>query len=87
MATATDSDIGLAKAGTNINVDNAGTFSVNTASSVQSGVVQVGSNISVNDGVISLSGGNVTSALGYTPLDSADISAVTTAEIEALFSS
>lgn len=86
VATATDSDIGLAKAGTNINVDNAGTFSVNTASSIQSGVVQVGSNISVNDGVISLSGGNVTSALGYTPLDSADISAVTTAEIEALFS-
>lgn len=85
VATATDSDIGLAKAGTNINVDNAGTFSVNTASSLQSGVVQIGSNISVNDGVISLSGGNVTSALGYTPLDSAEISAIPTADIEALF--
>ena len=75
----------MAKAGNNINVDNVGTFSVNTASSVQSGVVQVGSNISVNDGVISLSSGNVTSALGYTPLDAASISAVPTAEIEALF--
>ena len=75
----------MAKAGTNINVDAAGTFSVNTASSSQSGVVQVGSNISVNDGTISLSGGNVTSALGYTPLDATDISAVTTAEIEGLF--
>ncbi len=85
VATATSSEIGLAKAGSNINVDNAGTFSVNTASSVQSGVVQVGSNISVNDGVISLSSGNVTSALGYTPLDAASISAVPTAEIEALF--
>ena len=85
VATATDSDIGLAKAGTNINVDNAGTFSVNTASSLQSGVVQIGSNISVNDGVISLSGGNVTNALGYTPLDSAEISAIPTADIEALF--
>lgn len=85
VATATNSDIGLAKAGTNINVDNSGTFSVNTASSVQSGVVQIGSNISVNDGVISLSGGNVTNALGYTPLDSAEISAIPTADIEALF--
>ena len=85
VATATSSEIGLAKAGTNINVDAAGTFSVNTATNSQSGVVQVGSNISVNDGTISLSGGNVTSALGYTPLDAADISAVTTAEIEGLF--
>ena len=75
----------MAKAGTNINVDNIGTFSVNTVSSVQSGVVQIGSNISVNDGVISLSSGNVTSALGYTPLDVASISAVSTAEIETLF--
>ncbi|MBQ7630206.1 MAG: hypothetical protein IJS81_08360 [Selenomonadaceae bacterium] len=83
--TATASGIGLAKAGTNINVDNAGTFSVNTASTSESGVVQIGSNISVANGVISLSSGNVTSALGYTPLDAASISAVTTAEIEGLF--
>ena len=83
--TATASEIGLAKAGTNINVDNAGTFSVNTASTSESGVVQIGSNISVANGVISLSSGNVTSALGYTPLDAASISAVTTAEIEGLF--
>ena len=85
VATATASEIGLAKAGTNINVDNAGTFSVNTASTSESGVVQIGSNISVANGVISLSSGNVTSALGYTPLDAASISAVTTAEIEGLF--
>ena len=85
VATASDSEIGLAKAGTNINVDNAGTFSVNTASTTQSGVVQVGSNISISDDTISLSGANVTSALGYTPLDAAEISAVPTAEIEALF--
>ena len=75
----------MAKAGSNINVDSAGTFSVNTASAVQSGVVQVGSNISVNDGTISLSSANVTAALGYTPLDAASISAVPVAEIEALF--
>ena len=87
VATATDSDIGLAKAGTNINVDSAGTFSVNTASTSQSGVVKIGSNLSITDGTVSLSGGNVISALGYTPLDTANISAVTTAEIEGLFTS
>ena len=75
----------MAKAGSNINVDSAGTFSVNTESTVQSGVVQVGSNISVNDGTISLSSANVTAALGYTPLDASSISAVPVAEIEALF--
>ena len=85
VATASDSVIGLAKAGGNINVDAAGTFSVNTANTTQSGVVQVGSNISVDNGVISITNGNVTSALGYTPLDAASLTAVTTAEIEGLF--
>ena len=85
VATASDSVIGLAKAGGNINVDAAGTFSVNTATSAQSGVVQIGSNISVDDGTISITGSNVTDALGYTPVNSAELSAVSTADIEALF--
>lgn len=41
--------------------------SIPTASTSQSGAVKIGSNISVSSGVISLSSGNVTSALGYTP--------------------
>lgn len=85
VATATDSVIGLAKAGTNLNVDDNGTFSVNTATNAQSGVVKIGSNISVDDGTISLSSSNVTNALGYTPVNSAELSAVPTADIEALF--
>ena len=85
VATASDSVIGLAKAGTNLNVDANGTFSVNTATAAQSGVVQIGSNITVDDGTISLTNGNITDALGYTPLDSASISAVSTADIEGLF--
>ena len=85
VATASDSVIGLAKAGTNLNVDANGTFSVNTATTSQSGVVQIGSNITVDDGTISISSSNVTDALGYTPLDSASISAVSTADIEGLF--
>ena len=87
VATASNSEIGLAKAGTNIDVDATGTFSVKTATNAQSGVVQVGANISIADGTISLSSANVTGALGYTPLNAAEISAVPTAEIEALFAS
>lgn len=85
VATATDSVIGLAKAGANVNVDENGTFSVNTANTAQSGVVKVGSNISVDDGTISINSTNVTDALGFTPVDSAEIGAVPTADIEALF--
>ena len=80
-ATASDSVIGLAKAGTNVNVDANGTFSVNTATAAQSGVVQIGNNITIDDGTISLSSSNVTSALDYTPLDAASLSAVPTADI------
>lgn len=39
------------------------------ATSAQLGLVQIGSNISNADGVISVTGSNVTSALGYTPLE------------------
>lgn len=85
VATATDSVIGLAKAGANVNVDENGTFSVNTANTAQSGVVKVGSNISVDDGTISINSSNVTDALGFTPVDSAELGAVPTADIEALF--
>lgn len=85
VATASDANIGLAQAGTNINVDSGGVFSVNTGSASQSGVLKVGANISVDDGTISLSADNVTSALGFTPVDSAGLTAVTTAQIEGLF--
>lgn len=84
VATASDSNTGLAQAGTNINVAN-GVFSVNTGSAAQSGVLQVGSNISVDNGTISLNATNITGALGYTPVDSANLTAVTTSEIEGLF--
>ena len=85
VATATDSVIGLAKAGTNVNVDANGTFSVNTATAAQSGVVQIGNNISVDNGTISLTNSNVTGALGYTPVNAAELSAISTSDIEGLF--
>ena len=43
------------------------------ASNDAKGVVKVGDNISVNDGTISLSKENVTSALGYTPYNQDDL--------------
>ena len=43
------------------------------ASNSAKGVVQVGNNITVNDGTISLSKENVTSALGYTPYNQDDL--------------
>ena len=70
---------------TYVTKDELGTASTTPATKSSLGVVQICSNISVNDGVISLSSDNVTNVLGYTPLNSADISAVTTAEIEPLF--
>ena len=66
---------------------NANNYSLPTATNAVLGGVKVGSNITNTSGTISLTQSNVTSALGYTPLDSAEISAVTTAEIEALFNS
>ena len=89
---ATENSLGLVKVGENVSVDTDGTVSVATAGTydVQSdtgvfGVVSVGANITNANGVISLSGSNVTAALGYTPLDSAEISAATTAQIDSLF--
>ena len=46
------------------------------ASKSAKGIVQVGDNISVNDGTISLSKENVTSALGYTPYNQDDLASV-----------
>lgn len=44
-------------------------YSLPVATSSVLGGVKIGSNISVNNGTISLTGGNVVSALGYTPLN------------------
>lgn len=121
VSTATDSNTGLAQAGTNINVSN-GVFSVNTGTNAQKGVVQagdgidvangvisiakagtyvepaqgeedenvygrvaVGANITNTNGVISLTDTNITAALGYTPLDAASISELSSAAIDAMF--
>ena len=67
---ATTSALGLVKIGANITV-NSGTISVPTASTSALGVVKIGSNISVNSGTISLTSANVTTALGYTPVNPA----------------
>lgn len=66
------------------NSDKAGTYNSASDTGVF-GVVTVGENITNTDGVISLNSSNVTGALGYTPLDSAEISAATTAQIDSLF--
>lgn len=47
-----------------------------TATSSALGLVKIGSNITVSDGVISVSKTNVTSALGYTPLQAAPVTSV-----------
>lgn len=93
---ATENSLGLVKVGDNVSVDTDGTVSIATAGTYTApaqgeddeniyGVVSVGANITNTNGVISLSGSNVTNALGYTPLDSAEISAATTAQIDSLF--
>ena len=89
---ATENSLGLVKVGDNVSVDTDGTVSIATAGTYDTqsdtgvfGVVSVGTNITNTNGVISLSGSNVTDALGYTPLDSAEISAATTAQIDSLF--
>ena len=63
------------------------TYLQNTTKATDSvlGLVKIGENITNTDGVISLSSSNVTAALGYTPLDSAEITAATTAQIDSLF--
>ena len=47
--------------------DNANNYVLPAATSSNLGGVKIGSNISVNDGTISITKNNVTSALGYTP--------------------
>ena len=56
--------------------DNANNYTLPAASNSQLGGVKIGSNISINNGTISLSAANVTSALGYTPPQS-DTNSVT----------
>lgn len=57
--------------GTTINCTYAYTLPAATSSSL--GGVKIGSNITVASGTISLTSGNVTSALGYTPAKTSDI--------------
>ena len=65
--------------------NNANNYSLPEATASRLGGVKVGSNISVaNDGTISLTSGNVTSALGYTPpQQDTTYDTMTAAEIEA----
>lgn len=65
-------------AGTNISISGTTinctySYTLPTATSSVLGGVKVGSNITLSSGTISLSSGNVTSALGYTPAKSSDI--------------
>lgn len=95
-APATTSTAGVVVIGDNLNVDSDGTVSVATAGTYSTpeqgeddnniyGVVSVGENITNASGVISLTAANVNGALGYTPLDEADLVAATSAQIDALF--
>ena len=47
---------------------------VESASSQRVGVVKVGSNLTVNDGTLSLTSDNISSALGYTPMQAGNVS-------------
>lgn len=68
---ATASSAGLMSAADKIKLDSiensANAYSLPNATSTTLGGVKIGDNISINNGVISLTSGNVTSALGYTP--------------------
>ena len=55
-------------AGTNVSIASDGAINVATGSASTLGVLKVGSNLSVNNGTISLSSANVTNALGFTPV-------------------
>lgn len=70
-------DLGATRntAGTGIDITD-GIINVKQGSKSQKGILQVGSNLEENNGVISLSGDNVTAALGYTPVNSSDIPVV-----------
>lgn len=74
---------GIVKTGTNIDV-NSGVISVKDGSTADKGVLKVGSNITVSNGTISITSTNVTTALGYTPVNPADYA--TNSDIDGLFS-
>ena len=54
-------------AGTNVSIDSDGVISVATGSAQKAGVLQVGANLAVSNGIVSLQSAGVTGALGYTP--------------------
>ena len=62
-------------AGTGIDITD-GIINVKQGSKSQKGILQVGSNLEENNGVIDLSGDNVIAALGYTPVNSSNIPVV-----------
>ena len=55
------------------------TYTLPTATSSVLGGIKVGSNITLSSGTISLSKANVTSALGYTPVNTSDLPEIPTA--------
>lgn len=68
-------------AGTNISISGTAinctySYSLPTATASVLGGVKIGSNISVSSGTISLTSANVTSALGFTPAKTSDISEI-----------
>ena len=60
----------------NVDIEAGGSYTLPKATSTTLGGVTIGSNISVSNGTISLTKGNVTSALGYTPLQNAPVTSV-----------
>ena len=74
---------GIVKTGSNIDVAS-GVISVKDGSTTDKGVLQVGSNITVSNGTISITSTNVTTALGYTPVNPSDYA--TNTDIDGLFS-
>lgn len=77
---ANSSALGGIKIGNNIDIDTDGVVSVATTSNSDYGVVKVGSNISVSNGIISLSSSNVVNALGFTPTAAEQNVATTTSD-------
>ena len=63
-------------------------YTLPDATATVKGGVKIGSNLSVSAGTISLTSANIVSALGYTPVDSANVAtyeALTTNEIDTCF--
>lgn len=61
------------------------TATTSPATTEKLGVVKIGSNIEVSEGTIFITDTSVTSALGYTPLNSADIAPLDNSVIDAMF--